>query len=94
MEHAADPSDNHFGSDLSPDGSTFAIAMSGEARIHIRLLSLVGAPDREITVKGWSNLPWMGLYWSADGKGFYAASLSPEPSTLLYVDLKGDARVL
>jgi len=68
--------------------------MSGEARIHIRLLSLVGAPDREITVKGWSNLPWMGLYWSADGKGFYAASLSPEPSTLLYVDLKGDARVL
>jgi len=89
-----DPSAHHFGSDLSPDGSTFAIARSGEAQIRIRLLSLVGGPDREITVKGWSNLPWMGLYWSADGKGFYAGSLSPEPSALLYVDLKGNARVL
>ena len=89
-----DPSAHHFGSDLSPDGSTFAIARSDEAQIHIRVLSLVGGPDREITVKGWSNLPWMGLYWSADGKGFYAGSLSPEAGTLLYVDLKGDARVL
>ena len=89
-----DPSAHHFGSDLSPDGSIFAVARSGEAQIHIRLLSLVGGPDREITVKGWSNLPWMGLYWSPDGKGFYAGSLSPEPSTLLYVDLKGNARVL
>jgi Tol biopolymer transport system component/DNA-binding winged helix-turn-helix (wHTH) protein len=89
-----DPSAHFFGSDLSPDGSTLAIARSGEAQIHIRVLSLIGGPDREITVKGWSNLPWMGLYWSADGKGFYAASLSPEPSALLYVDLNGNARVL
>jgi Tol biopolymer transport system component len=89
-----DPSARHFGSDLSPDGSTFAIARSGEAPIRIRLLSLVGGPDREITVKGWSNLAWAGLYWSADGKGIYAGSLSPEVSTLLYVDLKGNAQVL
>jgi hypothetical protein len=43
-------------------------------------------------VKGWPNLS--GLYWSADGKGLYCGSRSPQRRTLLYVDLKGNARVL
>jgi Tol biopolymer transport system component len=89
-----DPSAHLFGASLSPDGSTFAISRSGEAEIHIRLLSLVGGSDREITVKGWSNLPLGGLDWSVDGKGFYVGSVSPQAATLLYVDLKGNARVL
>jgi Tol biopolymer transport system component len=31
---------------------------------------------------------------SPDGKGLYCGSVSPQGSTLLYVDLKGNARVL
>ena len=89
-----DPAVHLFGSGLSPDGSTFAISRSYEAGINIRLLLLVGGPDREIVVKGWSNLPWGPLSWSADGKGLYVGSVSPQASTLLYVDLKGNARVL
>jgi serine/threonine protein kinase len=77
---------------LSPDGSTVAISRSYEAEIHIRLLSLSGGSDREMTVKGWPNLT--GLDWSPDGKRFYCGSVSPQGSTLLYVDLKGNARVL
>ena len=70
---------------LSPDGATFAISRGGEAEIHIRLLSHSGGSDREITVKGWPNLT--GLDWSADGKGLYCGSVSPQGRTLLYVDL-------
>ena len=65
---------------------------SGEAEIHIRLLSLSGGADREIAVKGWPNIT--GLNWSPDGKGLYCGSVSPQGSTLLYVDLKGNAVVL
>ncbi len=83
---------NRFGGTVSPDGTTFALSRRGEAEIHIRLLSLSGEHDREFTVKGWRNL-W-GLDWSADGKGLYCGSVSPQSRTLLYVDLKGNAKVL
>jgi eukaryotic-like serine/threonine-protein kinase len=86
-----EPTDS-FTSELSPDGSTIAISKIGEAEIHIRLLSLTGRPDREITLKDWPSTA--GLDWSPDGKGFYVGSASPQSSTLLYVDLKGNARVL
>jgi serine/threonine protein kinase/Tol biopolymer transport system component len=77
---------------VSPDGRTIAVSTGGEAEIHIRLLSLSGGSDREITVKGWPNLS--GLDWSPDGKALYCGSVSPQGCTLLYVDLKGNARVL
>jgi eukaryotic-like serine/threonine-protein kinase len=84
---------DHFpGMGLSPDGTMFAISKSGEAEIHIRLLSLSGGPDREITVKGWPNLT--SLDWSPDGKALYCGTMSPQARTLLYVDLRGNARVL
>jgi hypothetical protein len=60
----------------------------------MRLLSLSGGPDRAITVKGWPNLSWNSLSWSRGGKGLYLGSVSPQGKTLLYVDLKGNARVL
>ena len=81
-----------YHSALSPDGTMVAISKQGAAEIHIRLLSLSGGADREFTVKGWPNLA--GLTWFADGKGLYCASVSPQSRTLLYVDLKGNARVL
>lgn len=77
---------------LSPDGSTFAIARESQTEVHIRLLSLSGSSDREITVKGWSSIT--GLNWSADGKGLYCGTFSGQGSTLLYVDLAGNERVL
>jgi serine/threonine protein kinase len=87
-----DPSHTYGTGALSPDGSTVAISPVGEPEIHIRFLSLAGGSDREITVKGWPNIT--GLDWAPDGKGFYCGSSSPQGSTLLYVDLKGNARVL
>jgi serine/threonine protein kinase len=76
---------------LSPDGSTFAIAKKVEPHIHIHLISLSGAPDREIELNNWGNIT--GLDWSADGKGFYCGSLSAEGGTLLYVDMAGKSQV-
>ena len=43
-------------------------------------------------MKGWPN--GEGLDWSADGKGLYLGSISPQSRTLLYVDRKGNVRVL
>jgi serine/threonine protein kinase/Tol biopolymer transport system component len=87
-----DPSAHYFASALSHDGSTFAISRYGEAEIHIRLLSLSGGSDREITVKSWRNIT--GLDWSPDDQGLYMGSVSLQGKAVLYVDLKGDARVL
>jgi serine/threonine protein kinase/Tol biopolymer transport system component len=89
---AKDPS-RYYACALSPDGSTFALSRTGEAEIHIRLLSLSGGPESEITVKGWPHLAGY-LEWSPDGKGFYLTTHSPQGSTLLYVDLKGNAKPL
>jgi Tol biopolymer transport system component len=85
-------SDHFVWSGLSPDGSTFALSKTGEAEIHIRLLSFSGGADREITLKGWPYLT--ALDWSADGKGLYVGSSTPQGPTLLYTDLKGNAKVL
>jgi Tol biopolymer transport system component len=91
---AKDPSAHDFGVALSPDGSTLAISRTFQPEIHIRLLSLTGGSDREISVKGWPALSYRGLSWSADGKGLYCGSNSPQGSTLLHVDLEGNAKVL
>jgi hypothetical protein len=91
-----DPSGRLYATALSPDGTTFALSLWGQfgTEMHIRLLSLLGGSDREITVKGWPAISWNGLYWSSDGKGFYCSTWVPEGGTILYVDLKGNARVL
>lgn len=77
---------------LSPDAATFALAKKVEANIHIRLISLSGAADREIELKGWGNIT--GLDWSADGKGFYCGSMSAGGGTLLYADTTGRSHVV
>jgi serine/threonine protein kinase len=87
-----DPSAFNYGVAVSPDGSTAAFSKPGEAEIKIRLLSLTGGSDREITLKGWPDVS--GLDWAPDGKGFYVGSRSPQGSTLLYTDLKGEVQVL
>ncbi len=87
-----DPLYTYSETQLSPDGSTVSISRAGEPEIHIRLLSLSGGSDREFTVRDWPNVT--GLDWSPDGKRFYCGSVSPQFSTLLDVDLNGNARVL
>jgi Tol biopolymer transport system component len=57
------------------------------------LLPLSGGSESEIAVKGWPNLAGE-LEWSPDGKGLYLTSRSPQATTLLYVDLKGNAKPL
>jgi serine/threonine protein kinase len=87
-----EPGANYFNSRLSFDGSTFAIPINGKAGSHIRLISIPGGPDREITLKGWPNVS--AVEWSPDSKGLYCGSASNEGRTLFYVDLKGNTRVL
>ena len=79
----------NMNSGLSPDGKIFAITKSGENRI--RLLSLSGAPARELVLKNWNTLS--SVDWAADSRGLFVTS-NPTGwrSSLLYVDLNGNAR--
>jgi Tol biopolymer transport system component len=78
---------------LSPDGTLIAAVQVGATQHQIRLVSLVGQPAREITVKDWNN--FMSIDWAADGKGFFISSNpTGRLDTLLYVDLAGNATPL
>ena len=81
-----------FNDALSPDGSMLALARGDEPEIRVRLLSLTGGSDREITVKNWPNIG--SMEWSPDGKGLYCGSVTSRGGTLLYVDLLGGAQVV
>jgi Tol biopolymer transport system component len=84
---------NGWGSGLSPDGTTIAAVAVSPSDNRIRLISLSGRPTREITVKNWNS--FTSLDWSADGKGFFVSSNpTGRLSTLLYVDLMGNAHSL
>jgi eukaryotic-like serine/threonine-protein kinase len=78
---------------LSPDGTLIAFLAFGINDSRIRFLSPSGAPAREITVKGWNGFTTVD--WAADGKGmFVTSSPTGRTSTLLYVDLMGNAHSL
>jgi len=74
--------------DLSPDGSQ--VVMTREGRI--RLLSLKSGVTSDLAVKGWDSF-WE-VDWSADGDALFVSSNTPQDTTLLRVDLMGEARVL
>ena len=77
---------------LTPDGSKLAFMRREEREGHIRVFSLTGGNDQEITVQGWGRL--QNLEASADGKAFYSGSISPEGAILLRIDMEGRAQVL
>jgi hypothetical protein len=77
---------------LSPDGTLIALLAFGSNENRIRLLSPSGAPTREVTVKGWNSFTTVD--WAADGKGLFVTSPTGRTSTLLYVDLTGNAHSL
>lgn len=75
---------------LSPDGTRVAILKSGDNRIH--LVSFNGQAQQEVAVKQWTDLA--GVFWAADGKGWFTSSGSDVAAVLLHVDLQGEARLL
>ncbi len=78
---------------LSPDGTTLAVTNPNESSLRIRLLSLSGGSDRQITVRSWRRAE--GLDWSADGKAMYCGAFSPEGgNAFLRIDLAGNVSVL
>ncbi len=81
-----------FAEALSPDGQTFSIAEAVGENARIHLLSLSGDADREITIKGWTNL--VGLDWAGDGRGLYCGTVLPQGRALLFVDLKGNTKMV
>jgi Tol biopolymer transport system component len=78
---------------LSPDGTSVAVVTFSASDNRIRLISLSGRPTREITVRNWNS--FTSLDWAANGKGFFISSNpTGRLSTLLYVDLMGNAHSL
>jgi hypothetical protein len=53
-------------------------------------ISLLDASQRYVDAKGWNSLNHI----SADGKGWYVSSELALASTLLHVDLSGNAKIL
>jgi DNA-binding winged helix-turn-helix (wHTH) protein/Tol biopolymer transport system component len=78
--------------DLSPDGKSIAFVSLNTLPGRIRVISLLDGSQREVEVKGWNSLNHIN--WAADGRGFYVSSEMAVATTLLYVDLKGDATIL
>ena len=71
--------------DLSPDGSHIAIHKRTETPV--QLIPLVGGAAKQLEATGWNSIE--NLHWTADGKGFYAASRTADSSVFA---LSGYAR--
>jgi len=76
----------------SPDGSWIAFSEFNPLEGRIRLLSLKGQPERQIAVKGWAAIN--SVDWAADGRSLFVSCQIPTSSTLLGVDLQGNATPL
>jgi eukaryotic-like serine/threonine-protein kinase len=76
----------------SPDGMSLVFMEFNTFEGDIRLLSLRGDPERDLVVKGWAG--FNSVDWAADGKSLFVSSRSPTSSTLLHVDLEGNATPL
>ncbi|MGB7513153.1 MAG: protein kinase [Candidatus Acidiferrum sp.] len=74
--------------DLSPDGSQVVMTRDGS----IRLLSLKSGVTTDLAVRGWNSFGEVD--WSADGNALFVSSQTAQDTTLLRVDLRGEARAL
>jgi hypothetical protein len=79
--------DQHWA--LSPDGSQVGILKSEWDSDQIRFFPVHGGGSRSISVKGYSQL--RSLDWAADSKSVFVGTSGPGGSTLLRVDLDGNA---
>jgi hypothetical protein len=82
--------------DLSPDGTRIALLQlfgaDPPAGERIRVIPLDSQPSQEIVVKGWDSL--LSVDWTADGKALFVSGATPGGSSLLHVDMQGNARTL
>jgi Tol biopolymer transport system component/predicted Ser/Thr protein kinase len=74
--------------DLSPDGSQVVMTRDGR----IRLLSLKTGATTDLAVRGWNSFGEVD--WSADGNALFVSTQPPQDTTLLRVDLRGEASAL
>jgi Tol biopolymer transport system component/DNA-binding winged helix-turn-helix (wHTH) protein len=79
---------------LSPDGTMLAIAKGkwGSDEPRIRLISLDGARERSLSIRGWPGIG--SLDWAADNKSLWAATPGEKENALLRIDLQGNVRVV
>jgi Tol biopolymer transport system component len=77
---------------LSPDGSRIATSSYSFQQSIIHVAPTNGGQARDITVKDWIRL--MSLTWAADGNSLFASSDSSRGSTLLHIEMNGDAQPL
>jgi Tol biopolymer transport system component len=78
--------------DIFPDGSGFAVVIGDPPMNRIRIIRSSGKTETEFAVEGWSAI--QHLWSSPDSKGLYLTSRRGVAPTLLYVDLRGKARVI
>ena len=86
--------------DVSPDGSSIALATRSAQKGIIQIRSLASGAIRELSLSGWAHP--INIRWSADGKGWFLIALSTKSQTskglerpsLLTVDLQGKIHVL
>jgi len=74
---------------LSPDGSHLAAIslLSRSGQVHV--ISLADGSYRDIPIKGWTNLHY--IKWAANAKGWYVSSETATMTTILFIDLAGNA---
>jgi dipeptidyl aminopeptidase/acylaminoacyl peptidase len=78
---------------VSPDGSEVAAIDPKGSGNWIRRIPFNGGPSSEVELRGRKELT--ALYWAPDGKGWVAASTTPNNGEyLLHVDLHGDSQIL
>jgi serine/threonine protein kinase/Tol biopolymer transport system component len=73
---------------ISPDGSEIAVLRRHGNQV--RLAPLDGNSERVITVKGHFDI--RNVSWDIDSRGLILSALEPDGTTLLHVDLNGNAR--
>ena len=77
---------------VSPDGLEIAAVDSRGQGNRIRRIPLDGGSVSEVALPGRKGLA--NLFWAADGKGWFVASLAPTGEYLLHVNPQGDSQVL
>jgi len=78
---------------ISPDGTEFAyVPEEGIPQNHIRIVSFVGKPTREIVVGKASFL--YNLHWLPDGSGWFTGNITEPHNQLLFVARDGSSHVL
>jgi Tol biopolymer transport system component len=77
---------------LSPDGSRIATTAYSFQQSIIHVVPTNGGKASEFAVKDW--IRFLSIAWAADGNSLFASSDSARGSTLLHIDMNGDAQPL